>query len=92
MQLWEAVIPDEDYKAGRHYGETQRLSCAFYHELHGQAALDWGVCFKPRPRHGLLNFEHFGCSEWRRAAKCEQRAPSISCSFASSGCGWCIPR
>jgi hypothetical protein len=46
-QLWEAVVPDEDYEAGRHYGETQCFSCAFYHELHGEAALDWGVCFNP---------------------------------------------
>jgi hypothetical protein len=67
-QLRDAVIPDPAYDAGHHYGETQCFSCAFFHELHGEAGGDWGVCVNTRsPRKGLLNFEHFGCAEWQRA-------------------------
>ena len=69
-QLNAAVIEDEQYASGHHYGETQCFSCAFFHELHGEVGEDWGVCFNPRSaRKGLLNFEHYGCSEWQRAPR-----------------------
>ena len=47
-QLDDAVIEDARYAAGHHYGETQCFSCTFFHELHGEAGEDWGVCFNTK--------------------------------------------
>jgi hypothetical protein len=36
-QLKAAVIEDEEYASGHRYGEAQCFSCAFFHELDGEA-------------------------------------------------------
>lgn len=75
-QLWSAQKPDDRYEQmvrgelprDELAWELQCFACAFYHPLRGERGYDWGVCFNPAsPRTGLLNFEHYGCDEWREA-------------------------
>lgn len=73
-ELFKVVLPDERYEAARRdelgsklAHDDQCFSCAFFHVLAGERGMDWGVCFNPRsPRHGLLNFEHYGCAAWEQ--------------------------
>jgi hypothetical protein len=42
--------------------ETQCMTCAYYLQLPGKFAFDWGVCSNPKsPMDGKVTFEHDGC-------------------------------
>ena len=67
-ELWKVCkkLPSdfEDYgKRSRDDGGADcSMGCKFFHELKGEAGMDWGICGNPKsPRAGLLTFEHQGC-------------------------------
>lgn len=63
-QLWEVALPTRDEHSGMSFYDKQCYSCAFYHELSGERAADWGVCFNPQSAYrGRVKFEHQGCEQ-----------------------------
>ena len=69
-ELWKVVRRlDSDFepygarkREGDNYGPDCSCACRFFHKLHGEHGMDWGVCANAdSPRAGLLTFEHMGC-------------------------------